>query len=766
MNHHFKNYVEFNKKCASEQGISWPVKTNYNGCIDRDKAWALDELCGSNGRPTYWLSDLGMDEKCLALVNERRRVTGQSVLIKKALSPAWQDFIKAAIIDQIFIRKNKAGHVAMSIIRPIRVIATCALEVEPWDLTQEHIALAQAVALESQSSGQLARLVTAVVRNIIDLNFLTDRAPLLSKLLNSPLSRSARKPLPGDMRQKLAQRKAAEKLPERRAFWELVRIVFTEKPLTFYDELRFAQLKILVLCGLRIGEVPYIPVDWMRTYHYLDKKGRPAGEAGGFSDSIALRYFVEKRELSDEEGSLLYPDIQHIPRMFEESVREILGHISTLTAPLRARLKQQMEQGRLLTDYRLDKLVPVYELFPYLTGNPFIYVDSEQSVLTERYRRTYDIEVLEEIKRRQSARAQHNGKIRPQVHRYFYNLNLGNNSILKFRDATGQPCKPDYSNGYFLVSEVESYIRQHLPAKLSDLTMLRTTTGKIATHEMLFLAPKRSLLEGRNGGICDLTRYIGIGTVTAGDLQMNLYDRHIDGATIFQRYGQTDEDRKLTINSHTFRHLQNSELFRLGVADTIITKRFGRRSVTQSYVYDHRSLAEELQAIELPEAAQAVLGENSSMVLAMINSGKISGSLVDEFKKIQRKLGDQAAFEFLAAEADGFHTTPYGFCMNSFMVNPCPKHLECYSGCRHLSSSTLPNHRDNLARLQDQFMIAVRQIESRPSNSIGRDNQLQHAKSRLTNIQQILSSEPGSKPFADGEDLSTPLEEPPDIFYE
>jgi hypothetical protein len=64
-----------------------------------------------------------------------------------------------------------------------------------------------------------------------------------------------------------------------------------------------------------------------------------------------------------------------------------------------------------------------------------------------------------------------------------------------------------------------------------------------------------------------------------------------DGAVpnLFAKYGETDDDRALKIESHMLRHLQNTELFRLGVADTIISKRFNRRSVAQSYEYDHRS---------------------------------------------------------------------------------------------------------------------------------------------------------------------------------
>ena len=151
----------------------------------------------------------------------------------------------------------------------------------------------------------------------------------------------------------------------------------------------------------------------------------------------------------------------------------------------------------------------------------------------------------------------------------------------------------------------------------------------------------------------------------------------------------------MVLTSHTLRHLQNTELFRLGVADTIISKRFNRRSVAQSYEYDHRSLAEELDQLELPADVEMALGEKASTVAKMIQSGKASGPIVDAFKKIQSTEGDTAAFEFLKVEADGFHAT-YGHCLNSFTVDPCPKHLECFSGCRHLSATNLPENRRHL----------------------------------------------------------------------
>ncbi|WP_229490829.1 hypothetical protein [Pseudoduganella namucuonensis] len=44
--------------------------------------------------------------------------------------------------------------------------------------------------------------------------------------------------------------------------------------------------------------------------------------------------------------------------------------------------------------------------------------------------------------------------------------------------------------------------------------------------------------------------------------------------------------------------------------------------------------------------------------------------------------------QVLHFEADGFHASPYGHCLNSFTVDPCPKHLECFANCRHLSATT------------------------------------------------------------------------------
>lgn len=215
----------------------------------------------------------------------------------------------------------------------------------------------------------------------------------------------------------------------------------------------------------------------------------------------------------------------------------------------------------------------------------------------------------------------------------------------------------------------------------------------------MFIIPVRNLIEGRNDGLLDTTLYSAIGRIDSGGLNASISGKG-SGDTLFERYGQTDEDRALRLTSHSLRHLQNTELFRLGVADTIITKKFNRRSVQQSHVYDHRSLAEDLAYIDLPPEAEQALGDKALQVYKLIAANKARGPIVDEFRRVQRGHGDEAAFDYLNAEADGLHVTPYGLCMNSFTSDPCPKHLECFNGCLHLARTDVVEEQVHLERLK------------------------------------------------------------------
>ena len=90
------------------------------------------------------------------------------------------------------------------------------------------------------------------------------------------------------------------------------------------------------------------------------------------------------------------------------------------------------------------------------------------------------------------------------------------------------------------------------------------------------------------------------------------------------------------------------------MADTIITKRFNRRSVAQSYEYDHRSLQEELEQITLPDEWEEFLGPKAAAVAKSIEAGRANGPIVREFKRLRSYEGDESAYSFLKAEADGW----------------------------------------------------------------------------------------------------------------
>ncbi len=363
-----------------------------------------------------------------------------------------------------------------------------------------------------------------------------------------------------------------------------------------------------------------------------------------------------------------------------------------MTAPLRATLKAQFESGRIFPMYEPDQLVDAVEMYVRLTGNP-IWANTPPTKALEcvkRYQASWDpaeLEPLEDLLREEQV-------LKPAVSRYFSPENRKKGLIL--RDVNGVPCPGRGVRGKFLlVSDVEKFLSTSVQTKISDLAELTLDNGTtIGPWELLFLMPKRPVGAGRGQTVLDPRKTISIGIADSSLLTDALGERNGGSPSLFQIYGKTDEDRNLRMKSHSLRYLQNTELFRLGVADTIISKRFDRRTVAQSYEYDHRSLAEEMDGIELPDAWSEYLGDSPTAAVAkLIVNGRLEGPLVREFRNIQKKEGDEAALNYLALEADGFHATPYGFCLNSFTVDPCPKHLECFTGCGHLSVTDLPENR-------------------------------------------------------------------------
>jgi len=794
MNPFLESFIRDARAIADQRGVEWEVPLDADGIAPKGKGWNLTQMAQASPPPVFWINDFGTDQRAVSILNSNPPPGPVRTYAKKPLSRDWQDLIKAIAIDQIFIRMNTCSHVSANVVRPLRVLATCSATVTPWALAVDDVALAIETARKIQESGKLADLVFGVVKSVLDINHLTDNGPITPLLerdkkvhvRTSKFTKSVE-----DLRTDLEERKHAEKLPERRAFWELVRIVFTETPRSFVDLLRFAQAKTLILSGLRDGECSLLPADWKRYREYFDIGDQATDRTQGVSRSLMLRHFAEKQRVSGKDGTALFETVQHVPSVFEEVLTSTLDHVVDVTEPLRRTLRKQVETGRILPQFEMGGLVRVTEIYTYLTGNPFVVMLSE-SIRREyvgAYQQDFNPEIFDRLRADQSKAIRDGKHLEIAVYKYFDRLTgvplrKANGSVL----AGSSEGKRTWSEIYLRVDEVEGFLKNGLATKQSDSTPIRLSDGELSAWELLFLMPKRAMGDTKDAGLCDITRYCAVGRM---DRQMATHSLSSGKAqTLFSVYGQTDEDRVLTVRPHSLRHLQNTELFRLGIADTIITKRFNRRSATESYDYDHRSLAEELEHVRLKPEAEVRLGEKSATIARLIKSGKARGPIVEAFKRIQITNGEDAAIEYLSTEADGFHSTPYGHCINSFTVDPCPKHLECFTGCKHLSATDLSQTRHNLIQLEARFEVAVQSIEARRSRilggrspaqleiesvpceapsglqvaarsleirspgGIGLENQLSHAKVRLAGVRKLLETRPGELVFPDGPDLS------------
>lgn len=767
MNSFYAEYVATAKALAAERGLKWNLVCDERGTVSKDTRWNLTELVGMFPPPTLWLGQVGVELNSFAALNAIRRRMMQSELVANPMPQVWRDFYQATFIYQLLIRRTKPQS-AMKTAVPIRQLAPVAGDTPPWAVTPEQIQQAYNACLQGQESGKVALDFATMVRNILDSQKLADTPALVRFCIPYPTeeSRAAHKSAEAirkrqnahggrqSLRRELAERKSSSKLPDERAFWELVRIIFTETPRTFSDVIRFAAFRVQIITGFRIGEAALLPLDWKRWREYIAADGHPAGDRGGFSRSLMIRHFAEKQEEDERaDGLSLYENTQHVPPMFEEVLIETLDHIEKITAPLRERLRQQVKTGRVFPEYADDQLVPAWEMYVRMTGNAVISHKEIPPGLIQRYRQSYNPQLLDEIRKLQL-----NGK--PAGLSQFWTQPAQRH--IRVRTASGVPMdRIDWQSAFVRVGDVEEHIRANRSTKLSDTTPTTITDGtKLYPHDLLFIMPARNLIEGRNDGILDTTMYSAIGRIDSSGLN-NAISGKGGGESLFERYGQTDEDRALRLTSHSLRHLQNTELFRLGVADTIITKKFNRRSVQQSHVYDHRSLAEDLADIDIPPEVEERLGDKALQVFKLISSNKARGPVVDEFRDIQREYGDEAAFDYLNAEADGLHVTPYGLCMNSFTSDPCPKHLECFNGCLHLARTNVISEQENLERMRDRFAKVIITLEALPEDrrNIGWANQLSHARIRYENIVKALSVGPGMQVFPDGRDLSITAEQ-------
>ena len=772
MKEHFENYIELGRRIANLRGINWDLGCNTEGyCL---QPWRLNDIIDYSVGPTFSLNNFKIEDKTSEFLEKKYHNQFPPRLRSSTISMGWRELIKAAVLEQLIIKKRKPSHIIQNIVRPFKVLATCANNVEPYDLTADIILEAIEASNAVQKSGKLADLVIGVVKSIIDVNFISDKCPLYPSLSvrrraiskdRSPRFMKAK----SELLVELESRKNADSLPEKRAFWELTRIVFREKPQSFSDLIRFAIIQLQIFTGFRVGEAVLLPEDCLRTKKYYDVSGVNVTELGGISEALQIKYFAEKqsKSLVDDQGAL-YETSKNVFEMFAAPLEKSLRAISKATRPLRATLKKQLDSGRIFPAYAESDVVSVIELYPLITGNPF-WLDLEDRDIDfwiSKYKNNFDSDVLIELQVYQWEIFYAHGKqIKLNNATYVFWNRIANQDSsadvkLTFRNEDGSRYianRKKWSEVYLNIGELESYLIQKTPTKLSDTQLLRTNDGVLRPDELMFLLPKRGLSEERNAGITDIVHYCSVGVADTSLISYALGENDAYTDTLFSRYGETEEDRSLKLTSHQLRHLLNTELFANEVPDTLITKYFARHSTTQSHVYEHTTLSEQLAGLPIPRDIAGLLGDKASKVYKMIENGIASGPIVENFRKIQSELGDDEALEFLKVEADGFHSTPYGVCIKSFTVDPCPKNLECVAGCQNLAATGQPETIKNLKFLEKRLSDGLDIAKSRPESLPGTQNQISHAQVRLEGVRKLLETSPGQKVFPEGRDFSKRL---------
>jgi hypothetical protein len=316
----------------------------------------------------------------------------------------------------------------------------------------------------------------------------------------------------------------------------------------------------------------------------------------------------------------------------------------------------------------------------------------------------------------------------------------------------------DWWDAHVNVGELEDHIQKHAPTKLSAMATARLQDGGVAqTHDFLFLMPQRNLVEGRNSGVLDVTRYSSIGLLSSQDMVLTVSD---NANNLFNRYVEKLPKDGMSMGTHVTRHMMTTELLRGGVSDATVAKHSNRENVETNRVYDHRNLEEMFAAAGFRDA-RGLADKTADLAVTMIKARMVGGPVVDEFVEVQKTRGDAAALKFLSARAPGFHATPFGFCIANFATDPCPKQLQCLrdDGCHDLIRTDSWTEVDNIKRHKARTLEAVKKLEAVPDakQGPGWKNQLEYGRRMLANMDKALATKVGDRAFPSGPKKFRPL---------
>jgi integrase len=181
------------------------------------------------------------------------------------------------------------------------------------------------------------------------------------------------------------------------------------------------------------------------------------------------------------------------------------------------------------------------------------------------------------------------------------------------------------------------------------------------------------------------------------------------------------DDFVLKVTSHQFRHTLNTLLDEGGLSDLMQTRWFNRSNPRDTKVYQHSSPA-----------------KKALMYREMIKLGEVGGPIAETYKLIP--VTHQEAY--LKARVQGVHDLGPGMCTHVFAQSPCPKHLECQSGCNEYS--WVKGDEASKQEVVRMYGVQVRQLEAAKekyqSKRKGESEQwLTHVRLKMTTLELQLS---------------------------
>ncbi|MBB3946971.1 hypothetical protein GGQ73_002935 [Rhizobium skierniewicense] len=763
----FARFINDSRELAEKKNVSWNISVDAVGNIVKGHRLELGRMAGSrqNG-PSF--SRTMPDEKTLDLMNIIRARQRLDPIFCKAPAEPWIDLMMAVIIDQIFVKVNRPAQVQRHLLM-IRIIAAESGPTPPWQLEPSTVRRAYNVALGIGASGKSALDLSTTIKVYFDQLRLAE-VPALGKYcvayddaageerVRSRKAYQNDRHASNQILDRLSDRRSPEKLPDKRSYFMIVDIVFAMEPHNVSDWIRFSAIKLMIVTGLRAEEVLGAPVNCLSWREYLDSDGNPPALGGGVSREVFFRYFGLKKESESNRGSAaLYETSQNVPLLFQRIFEDTVDDVRRVTAPARERLAAQAASGRLLPEYGRHEIVPAMEIFSRLTGN-LKYADCElPPEVVAAYRKSLDFEHLKSLRDYQESC----GRVSHTVISFF------SRKSFQPYDHHGTPIlgkNKNWFSCYFRVGEVEDALQCELVTKSPELnSLVMQGDRRYGTHDMLFLMPVRNLVEGRNRGVLDVERYYAFGRADYGDIDLAL-----DGSnpnSIFRRY-LGEDGSSLCVNTLEFRHLLSDVLFCNHVSDVINAKFFGRHTLKRTAQYDHTTLSKVLEEMDIGVEEDELLDDTQREMIAEILRDSIGGLKVEQFRKIQREKGDKAAVRYLAGAVAGFTITPLGACTSNFVAAPCPRHLECFRRCEHLTRTSDPAEAQRLDDLLEGFEIQRDAILEIPEarRTLGWQSQLSHVNVQIEGTQAAIAAAPGSKVFANGDDLFLPVEDEEDIL--